>query len=422
MKRMENELDLYSNKSILAYYFKKFTSVDYAFYTNEQRMNLLANLDKSLSEELEMPLADFNLDFNSMNNSVKEMFPYAKETYGIGTLLLYLFNKREQYQRICVESNDTSYYDEKDLKTFELTYNHVGPFSGEKCFIDRKYGLNLYLLNTAKADAFMYSNYIILDLYHQYYDKEEVKNSNRDNASILKYILQTYSIIERALNLSDRIDFVEENEFTMQAAVAILEKKYLQIDKENDVLANLKCYLVSNKEASNEILMFFDESIWKNLDGEDKQKAVKGFCDVLSKLLTIDDLNVCYDKFSVENFDFDSNDIYADDYMSKKGYTIMQILLYQACFKKYAKYFKESNLVSDEELQEYKEKFINKDYSYLKNCKYFNDVNKMAVICQKRFNSFIKTYKKMYRFMGVSLGNNKDNKIYDLKKNLSKRR
>lgn len=429
MKDMSLDVQKYLHKSELEYYFRQFSSIKYASLTDEEKRVLIENFDEAFSETFEMPEADFNLDFNSMNASVKEMFPYLKERLGFNVLFAYLFNKREQYQKVCAEEDNTVHYKQNELYYFKDVYNDA-PFSGEKIIVERKYGLNIYLANYSKVDAFCYASSLITHCINEFRDKfsrEDVEHLRREKnikemLKVSTYSNDTLALLDRSEALEDRIDLVSGSGIVNEYYNKIAGSKLEKMIREKEALASLLNSLNSSQDLGKGILVYFEEDIWKNLDENSRKKVIERFSSFMSDFLDMGyEFDVCYEKMDPKDFKFGEGVIYSDDFMNKRGKTIMNILLYEMAFLKYADSYMNADQAYVEELEKCKNSYINGDYKYLKNSEYFNTVNKMAMLMQKQFNLMNKATLKMYRLAGVPIKDDK-NKIYDMKKDISKKR
>ena len=361
----------------------------------EDKKGLCDRIDKLFSElfsvergELVYEDKEYTLDSSKIYIGKLE-----KITSGFELLFRYLFQKRQQFQRICLKENDCKDYD-KEFEMLKNSYN-LKPISKEKNYIPYSSGLSNYLGNYNKIDALVFalgSKDVILSMI----DKRRVF-SNMNLIDSFALIFSVYRIqkfhqkIVKILSVAT-LDSVKLN---------VMFRKYLNMvdstKNEKMFLKTIETVLDSWEEdvSKEEVLLCFHENVWSNLTDFQKKQAVNICNEVIAGILKFNKVkNVKYE-YGKNSYDFaKTDDIYVGDITKDKPHEILHKIIYEYSFdKNYENIFKLDPETTELILEELArcEKIIDEtqDYGAIRECGFIKVVTKTATQRQNEVYNYI---------------------------------
>lgn len=386
----------YKNSYTLIYCIENLFSEFYKNDNNEHKERLLRRLDKEISDKLKMPEANFVFENKEFTLDDKNIY-YGKLTKINSPYELigrYLFEKRQQYQRICINNNDMGSFDEQEFKDLKDSYD-VLPLSKSSMYTPYSKGMKKYLLNYNKIDALLYmldteiAVLGIVDLERLFKNvdylegkslSEDLEKFQRDTANIL-YLIQ---------EMGKKKSYGEA-----------LEEKILDFDLKKNIekyiLAQMLYELFNEKPTENKrILLFFHENVWENLDFDHKKVCIEVCNKFVANLMDVEPKNVVYDNGPNSYHFVDSKNVYIGKLNENSSYFIVARFIYEYCFDR---------IYKDMEKCDNKELWL-KDYEsckemYMKKHSY-EDVKDFEFFKKARKKS-LKMLKRTYNYMNESL-------------------
>ena len=363
-------------------YFIESTVTEFWALDNEGKKRQIKALDKDFSEKFNMPTA--NIIFKSNEHTLETDNIYLGELNDINTglefILRYLFEKRQQYQRLCVVKDNNGSFSEKDFKQLKSTFE-LAPISKKSQYIPYSKGLKKYLSNYNKVDAveFMVQEFVVC---------LEMMDIRRIAKSL--NIMQTLKLSANINVIQRKVDKLEKSIDKKIADKILKDKERLFMEylgESLDAIANGDC--VDKKT----VFLCFHENIWENLNSFEKRRAVEITNELICEILKCKKKEIRY------NYDLNSYDFRRNQYLSVGGIessasSILQKIIYEYSFDKNY----ENILNLDEEyktqmLKEFDECekmiMLDGDYGKIRNYEFIRCVSKTAKDIQEKIYKYI---------------------------------
>lgn len=386
-KDVSDFMDSYTLRWILEYAVSNFYKLE-----DKEKKNLCINLDKEFSEKFDMPTANFVFESNELVLDAKNIYfgKMSDVNSGIELIARYLFEKRQQFQRICIIENDFKDYSENDFVRIRMPYRSSA-VSKTVSYKPYSSGLKKYVMNYNKVDAliFMQQNMIhcleAID-YTRVASSMSFIDSLKTSASIMRMQRQMDKIFSKFD--SNILDGVLDN-----------MEMYILKSSERVFLLSLEVMLQEKKveEGKDKRMVFFcfHENVWDNLDRTRREQAVDMCNELLGQIIDYDYVkNVSFD-YGKNSYDFtDSENVYVGDVEKELPRSMLQKMIYEYIF---CKHFQEMMKMNDKEkekmLKEYekcKDIYLKTgDYSAIKDYLFIKCVRRDAVNLQKEIYDYI---------------------------------
>ena len=327
-------LSEFKNSYVLAYLvedtFAKFNTL-----TDEEKRNLCDKTDKLFCDLFNIPRGKFVFEDREYSTSTRDLYIGKLDNIKTGAefLFRYLFQKRQQFQRICVE-NKTPLDFEDDFVLLVESYG-VKPISKEPQYIPFSKGLSDYLTNYNKIDALSFA-FEGIDALINMVDTSRLSSNMRlgDNLSLIwsVYKIRKYEnkiTKEMSKDLMDVGQITKKFEKYMKSIAAIKEEelflKYLE-----DILDG-----IGEEEDKKQVLLCFHENVWENLTPFQRSQAVNICNELISNILKCNVVKNVKFTYGDNSYDFcGSEDVYVGDLNKDNPSTILQRLVYEYSFCK----------------------------------------------------------------------------------------
>lgn len=326
---MFKEFDFRENKQsfLLQCIVADIVSIKFNSLSIEKKLNRIMALDEFVSEKMGIPCAKFVEVENKEEYMIDDICLGDINEYNSGLKLLfkYLFYKRQQQQRYCVEEWDTAYFTEEQLNDLKLC--HQGsPITRERMYIEHKEGTKGYLLNYNNSDAYIYASYQLLYVLEMI-DVDKL-HEQCDPIEKIKFVLASRNVINsctRAMNFLANINkkdrFVErfydrlyEKGDKLEQDYAFIESLHLELSEKVESIPNMRMFCCFNKR------------IWKNLDFKERIRVVESCNEQIASMLSLNPRFVNY----LEDKLIDLNDfcVSVGDVNEKDPWDIFRTLVY----------------------------------------------------------------------------------------------
>lgn len=352
---------------------------------------LLKRLDKEISEKLKMPEAIFLFEDNEHTLDDKHIYFGKLSNIKSPSELLgrYFFEKRQQYQRMCINNNDRGSFSEEEYCDLKMAYD-VLPISKGNMYIPYNKGLDKYLLNYNKVDAILYMmknlvvSYEIIDMGGvlknlSYTERNKLIKScddiSKENARIVKTI--------------------EKIKYNKKYSNLLMNKIYdFQINKykENYMLVEMMMSLLFTENSENEeVLLFFHDRVWENLDERKRMLCVECCNEYIAAIMGVDVKDVLFDKGSNSYNFVDNSSVHVGELNDASPHLIILKLVYEYGFDAvYNKVVSEEKNVMLEEYNECKEIYMKRNsYRDIKEFEFIKEINNLVVMVQKEIYNYM---------------------------------
>ena len=327
-------LSEFKNSYVLAYLVEE-TFAKFNTLTNDEKISLCEKTDKLFSELFNIPRGKFVFEDKEYSTNTIELYIGKIDNIRTGAefLFRYLFQKRQQFQRICVKNKMPLDF-EDDFVLLSESYD-VKPISKEPQYIPFSKGLNDYLTNYNKIDALSFA-FEGIDALINMTDAKRLSSNMRlgDNLSLIwsVYKIRKYEnkiTREMSRDLMDIGQINKKFEKYMRSVAAIKEEelflKYLE-----DILDGL-----GDQEDKKQVLLCFHENVWGNLTEFQRRQAVSICNELISEILKCNVVKNVKFTYGDNSYDFyRSEDVYVGDINTDNPLTILQRLVYEYSFCK----------------------------------------------------------------------------------------
>lgn len=310
--------------------FAKFSSL-----TNQEKINLCDRTDKLFSELFNIPRGEFIFEDREFSVNSKEIYigKLSNIKTGAEFLFRYLFQKRQQFQRICIENKTPLDFGEDFVLLYE-SYN-IKPISKEPQYIPFSKGLNNYLTNYNKIDALSFA-FEGIDALIDMTDSKRLSSNMRlgDNLSLIwsVYKIRKYeNKITKEIN-NDLLDYgkIDKKFKKYMKSVAEIKEEELFLKYLEDVLDG-----IGESEDIKQVFLCFHENVWENLTQFQKKQAVSICNELISNILKCNKTKNVKFNYGNNSYDFSfSSDVYIGDIIKDKPSSILQKLIYEYSFTK----------------------------------------------------------------------------------------
>lgn len=387
-------LSEFKNSYVLAYLvedtFAKFNTM-----TKEEKITLCDKTDKLFSELFNIPRGKFVFEDKEYSRSTSELYIGKLDNIKTGAefFFRYLFQKRQQFQRICIKNKMPLDF-EDDFSLLAESYD-VKPISKEPQYIPFSKGLSDYLTNYNKIDALSFA-FEGIDALINMTDAARLSSNMRlgDNLSLIwsVYKIRKYEnkiTREMSKGLIDMGQITKKFEKYMTTIAEIKEEelflKYLE-----DILDG-----VDGEIDRKQVLLCFHDNVWENLNEVQRKQAINICNDVISSILQCNATKNVKFEYGLNSYDFaKSGDVYVGNVNQDKPSTLLQRLVYEYSFcKNY-----ENLLLLDfddrcdllKEIEKCGELLgDSKEYARVKDCHFVKIFNRTAIKMQEDIYKYI---------------------------------
>ena len=366
-KNIEDYKDSYTLKYLLESTFSEFYKMDF-----NQRLELYKRLDKEVSEKFLMPRANLICCSNEYTLDVENIFwgDFEKVGSPLEFICRYFFEKRQQYQRICVANDHHGSFSEEEFNYIKHMFEPY-PVSKRQPYVPYSKGLKEYLTNYNKVDALIFA----IDQCSACIDIIDFKRVAA-SVSFIEIMKLSSSMKRLKKNIDKICDSIDDSSFM---GVILRENEYL-------FLENLKYFIENSKleiEEKFPVLLCFHENVWNNLDEKQKKRAVIMCNDLLSEIMySIYPKNISF-KDGRNSYEFaDSNEIYVGNVMCGLPSSVLRKIVYDYAYNyNYGQIrfmSKEKRHVALKEIEECKSLFEKGDVDRIRKYRFVKQVDRTA--------------------------------------------
>jgi len=414
------------NTSMLKIYYNTIVSLSFLKLDTQLKKNTLINLDEYISEQCEMPQANFIYEENYDNEVKDDLYigDIDKYTSGFDLLSRYFFLKRLQFQMNCISNGELENYRDSTFYLVGISYKYT-PLTNERLYFPYSEGKKKYLCNYNVFEAYMYACEEMGFVFDSIdYDYVYLGCSAFEKFKFLASFQLAIDSNKKMLNKLTR-QMASKNEYEKFMNVIKMlnkretdEKKYLELLKDT---FDKKSF----DDKLGKMLLFscFDERVWKTITPANRVYAVKKLNELLQKMFEINDRVLYFDnkrlieveagKASIGNIGENN----PKDIFNSLIYTYTYHYLLNNCDNYDVSEFQSYK----SEAVKYREAIKNSDLAELKNCKLIKFTSKLAV------ESLVDFYNKvndseMAKKYNLSFFGKKEDFVYDLNKEINKKR
>ena len=325
-------LSEFKNSYVLACLVEE-TFSKYGELTDEEKKNLCEKIDKLFSELFKIPRGVFVFEEKEYTTNPKKIYIGKLDDIRTGAELMfrYLFQKRQQFQRLCVVSKKALDFGD-EFPLLEDSYA-VKPISKEPQYTPMSKGFSNYLTNYSKIDALSFA-FEGIGCMVSLTDSHRVASGMAlgDGLSlawsmhkIKRYQEKISREVEKGLTDMDKIS--EKFEKYMKA-VADNQEEYLFLKYLEDVLEGM-----DDSIDQKQVLLCFNENVWSNLNENQRKQAVQLCNELISNVLKCNVIKNVEFEYGRNSYDFsESENVYVGDINKEKPSTILQRLVYEYSF------------------------------------------------------------------------------------------
>ena len=378
------KIDDLKGSYVFTYLFES-TISDFYNLDGEGKKRLAERYDKDFSEFFNMPRANIIFDEKELYENSTDIYLGKLEELESGFELIfrYFFAKRQQYQKMCVDSNDPRDFSKDDFLSIKQAYDK-SPITGKGTYKPYKNGLVGYLLNYNKVEAILFTYEQLAQILGIIDSDRTYKNTSfMGQFKALKSLNNLKRTEDKIMNFMGRL---LEDEKYRNRLISRYQKNYSFICDEIEFLEELTNKMLSKDPNTDKryALLCMHEDVWKNLNALQRMIAVSVCNEFIEEVLR------CESSHSVEFldgencFDFEDSDcIFVGDPMKQSSYDILKTLIYAQSFNKNKENIQKlSDEGKEEMLDEYmlcEEKFKeSKQYSSIKDYHFIKCVRKTA--------------------------------------------
>lgn len=361
----------------------------------DEKKNLCERIDKLFSELFSVERGEIVYEDKEYTLDTEKVYlgQLNKINSGMELLFRYIFQKRQQFQRICIKNNNQRDY-QADFNLLKDSYS-LKPVSKEKCYIPYSQGLTNYLGNFNKIDALVFS-FVSKEVLLSMIDKKRVFSdmSLKDSFSLIFSVYKIQKFEQKVIGI---LSLAVSN----SSQIKYMFKKYLDMvdstKNEKIFLKTMESVLDSWEDSidKEEVLLCFHENVWANLSSFQRRQAINICNEFIAEILGCDKLkNVKY-SYGKNSYDFEiEQNVYVGDIIKDKPHEILQRLIYEYSFiKNHENIFK-----LDEETSQYILKSLDDcaevlhrtgDYGSIRDYEFIKNVKKTATGIQKDIYRYI---------------------------------
>lgn len=365
---------------------------DYYKLSSEEKISLFNEFDKEISDKLNMPRANFVFEKKEFTLDTKNIyFGNLKDLKsGYEFISRYFFEKRQQYQRMCVVSRDKKNFSEREFEDIKCAYEEL-PLTKKNNYVSYNKGLEKYLTNYNKMDAIMYMFDCSVACLKMTDYQRILMGMNAIERNKLIFSL------DRCEQFSDKfskiMEELEKSDRLQETLLNNYEDFKLSMIKESYFITDLAFSIVMNQPQYNEsVLLCFHENVWENLPEDTKKMCIEIANELIAKKLRCSSEKVvCYTRGS-NSYNFSNhNNFYIGDISKYSAREILFKLVYEYSF---VKVYEESVRCNDEYmLNEYKickNKYENsRTYRDILDSEYIRHVRQVALDAQSSIYDYI---------------------------------
>ncbi len=279
----EFDFNIFKDSLSLQYLLSSFVDINFVNLNAEQRKELLVKLDELISSLCDIPVGNFIYN-NGRNDNINDLFVGNLNFRLDGTLLLfdYLFQKRQQYQKICVADNNPGCYNSQDFNIMKRMYNK-SPFSKDTFYISCNPNNIAYYFNYNNIEAHRYALDQMLAIVNTL-DFRRIFSSYKVN-EIAFQTEHIKGVLGNKLDILSKVDSIAQKKKFPMIFGYKLEGKVSKMNAETNALAEvMKCINRNESVENNDIIyVCFTESIWDSLSPDMRYKAMSVVNDNISQ-------------------------------------------------------------------------------------------------------------------------------------------
>lgn len=336
--------DSYTLRCVIESVFSEFYRSDI-----EGKKVLLERLDKELSQKLKMYEANFIFEDNENTLDCVNIYfgSLSKIKSPFELLGRYFFEKRQQYQRICIQNNDKGSFSEEDFSNLKCAYDKL-PVSRREMYIPYSKGLEEYLLNYNKLDAILYmlDNVLVVSKIvdvQKLFNNVGYNYSKKIAGALNKFKKDSAVIINTMEKIGDFSQLLERKTVDFR----------LKFVFEHFVLSNMISQIFEMKSEPNvSVLLIFNENVWSHINADYRKQFVEMCNEYIAYTMGVDSKTVSFDK-GANSYNFVKNDVvHVGNVEEISPYMILVKLVYEYGFDcEYEEIFKSNK--KDVNLKEY---------------------------------------------------------------------
>jgi len=335
------------------------------------------NLDNLFSDLFGLPRASVVFDDKEHILDTKHIYMGKIKNIHSGLELIgrYFFEKRQQYQRICVKSDNQGDFDVDEFNKLKNVFGTT-PITKKANYIPYSYGMKKYLTNYNKMDAVEFMmDYMTSSLSMMNFTRigssmkfiDSIKLSNNINR-MYKSITKIRHNLHRAKDDVDAELLKREEELFLRYVEMILDGNSIE-----------------NSKQKMPVLLCFHQNVWENLSDFQKRQVLEICNELISEMLKCELKEIRY-TYGDNSCDFvNSEYLYVGDVNKDSPISMLQRIVYEYCFNKNYEMFGD-----DEEIKECKKIISNTgDYGKVKDYKFIKNVRKTAIGMQDKIYKYI---------------------------------
>lgn len=308
---------------------------DYYKLNKEEKLELFNQFDKEISDKLKMPRAnilwekkEFTLDTDNLYfgklSDIKSGYEFISR---------YFFEKRQQYQRLCVVNQDRKSLTDREFEGIKNTYDLL-PLTKKNSYIPYNKGLAKYLSNYSKMDAIMFmfdASVACLGMVDQERILMSMSKSERD-----KFIVSLDRCEEFSRNLYEILNSFEKNDNLQYYLLNYYDNFKLLKLKERYFISQLASSIVLDDSRSNKnAFLCFHENVWEHLNEDEKKVCIEVVNELIADVLECSYVkNICYSN-GLNSYNFvNGKNFYLGDITNYSAREILCKLVYEYSFVK----------------------------------------------------------------------------------------
>lgn len=298
----------------------------------DEKKRLFKRFDSEISEKFSMPKANFIYENNENILDGENIYigPINQFNSGLEFIARYFFEKRQQYQRICVLNNDSGSFDEEDFLIIKESFD-ILPISKEKRYIPYNKGFNEYFQNANKVDALLFM-WEQLSFCLEMIDVKRIAQS----INFIDTLKIAYSIIKikkEDKKFFDALQSVEGSDKFLKNISLNYLKFEEKMNNEIFIIQTLIDSLNGKLEDKSFVIYCFNDSVWENFDYSQKVKAINICNEFIRETFGCSSFKKVKFDEGKNSYDFVNNDcIYVGNIKNVKPVEILRKLIYEYSF------------------------------------------------------------------------------------------
>lgn len=389
-KTLDDYRDSFTLRNMIANIIETFYDLD-----EEGKKNFLNRFDNLLSEYFAMPKANFIYENNEHVLDTDNIYIGKIDDLKSGLDLIgrYLFEKRQQYQRLCIKNKDQGSFNKSDFINIKSVYEET-TLSRKTQYIPYSKGFDKYILNHNKVDALLFmleqlTAVINMVEFKPIYENVGLYRSKKIIDSINAHKKFAGKFQKTMAKMIDSGKYIDQIYYKDKSFKELKQKEFL-------LLMSVVSVLMMDNSENIKVFLCFHENVWRKLNEDSRKSATEIANETICSLVGCEALkSVEYNK-GKNSYQLVSNEsVHVGNIMESSARDTLAKLIYEYTFEEeYEKILSLDEEESEDALKEYEEcknklKASKYDYNTVMKYDFISRAVKKSVKFQKTIYDYI---------------------------------